>query len=66
MNKKDFSKLQDELDKLGFATDIQRIHKKCFNYSVNFEIIKTFRNRISAKRRIIKLHKKEVNAPALF
>ncbi|MDO9186946.1 MAG: hypothetical protein Q7W13_13110 [Bacteroidia bacterium] len=66
MNKKDFSKLQDELDRLGFATNIERIKNKCFNYSVNFEIIKVFRNRISAKNRIIKLHKKETNAPTLF
>lgn len=66
MNKKDFSKLQNELDKLGFATNIERVQNKCYNYIVNFEIIKVFRNRISAKRRIIKLHKKETNAPVLF
>lgn len=66
MNKKDFTKTQDELDKVGFATNIVRVNKKCFNYIVNFEIIKVFRNRISAKNRIIKLHKKETNAPSLF
>ncbi|MCE9537720.1 MAG: hypothetical protein K8R85_00660 [Bacteroidetes bacterium] len=47
MNRKDFLKLQDELDRLGFATNIERINKKCFNYMVNFEIIKTFRPYIS-------------------
>ncbi|GEM_PF-5141425 len=66
MNKKDFSKIQDELDKLGFATHIERAGKKCYNYTLNFAIIKVFRNRISAKNRIIKLHKKETNAPTLF
>lgn len=66
MNRKDFSKLQDELDRIGFATNIVRIEKKCFNYVVNFEIIKTFRNRISAKNRVIKLHKKESASPTLF
>ncbi|OFY87693.1 MAG: hypothetical protein A3F72_13295 [Bacteroidetes bacterium RIFCSPLOWO2_12_FULL_35_15] len=66
MNRKEFSKIQNKLDQLGFATNIERVHEKCFNYSVNFEIVKSFRNRISAKRRIIKLHKKESNAPTLF
>ena len=66
MNRKEFSKTQNELDQLGFATNIERVHEKCFNYSVNFEIVKTFRNRISAKRRIIKLHKKVSNAPTLY
>lgn len=66
MNRKDFSKLQDELDRLGFATNIERVKEKCYNYIVNFEIIKTFRNRISAKNRVIKLHKKESESPTLF
>lgn len=66
MSRKEFSKTQGELDKLGIATHIERVDKKCFNYIVNFVIVKTFRNRISAKRRIIKLHLKETNAPQLF
>ncbi len=66
MKKEQFSKIQDELDRLSYATAIERVHKKCFNYIVNFVIVKTFRNRISAKRRIIKLHQKETNAPSLF
>lgn len=66
MKNPDFRKLQGELDKLGIATHIERIDKKKFNYIVNFEIIKTFRNRISAKRRIIKIYNLETNAPTLF
>ena len=66
MNKTDFAKIQDELHKLGFITNIERVHKKCFNCIVNFTIVTTYRNRISAKNRIIKLHKKESHAPKLF
>lgn len=66
LHKRNFSEMQNELDQLGFATGIQRVHNKCYNYIVNFTIVKTFRNRISAKKRIIKLHKKETNAPKLF
>ena len=66
MNRIEFSKTQNELDQLGFTTNIERVSEKCFNYTVNFEIVKTFRNRISAKRRIINLHKKTCNAPTLF
>lgn len=66
MNKKEFSKIQDELHERGFITTIERVHRKCFNCIVNFAIVKIYRNRISCKRRIIKLHKTETNAPTLF
>lgn len=66
MSRKEFATIQDDLHKLGFITNIQRVHRKCFNVIVNFEIIRTYRNRISCKKRIIKIHKQYSNAPTLF
>lgn len=66
MNKADFSKVQDDLHKLGLITNIELVGKKCYNVIVNFEIVKTYRTRISCKRRIIKIHNQKTNAPELF
>lgn len=52
---KEFSEIQHKLDRLGKFTGIQRVNTTCFNVLINFEIVKTYRTRISCKRRIVKL-----------
>ena len=55
MNKIDFAAVQDELHKLGHITNIEKVGTKQYNVIVNFEIVRTYKTRISCKRRIIKL-----------
>jgi hypothetical protein len=52
----EFTKMQARLDELGFVTKIERIQNKRFNCIVNFTIERTYKTRISCKRRIIKLY----------
>jgi len=66
MKQKEFRQLQKNLDDLGFITAIIRSGKnKSRRYQVisNGELIKQYKHRISAKKRIIKLYNKTVIKP---
>lgn len=53
---KRYRKLQGDLDKKGICTSIQRVSKNQFDFIINAEIIKSFKTRQSANKRIVKLH----------
>jgi len=57
MNNKDFSKLQNELDNKGINTYIHHVGEKTYNVIINYEIKRTYKQRRSCKRYIIKLNK---------
>lgn len=54
---KQLRKHQDELDQAGILTTIKRACKKNYNVIVNYEVVKNYRQRRSAKRYITRLHK---------
>lgn len=54
-----FKMMQNQLDRIGIATAIRRVHKHHYDFIVNFEIIKSYRQRASCNRQIIKLCKKK-------
>ena len=56
MSHKEFRKVQAYLDKKGITTCIKRVGKKQFQFINNFEIVRTYKTRISCKRQIIKLY----------
>lgn len=53
--------MQNELDKKGHITSIVRQGKKSFAFIVNGAIIKVFKKRDSANKRISKLHEEFTN-----
>lgn len=60
-----FKMMQNQLDRIGIATAIRRVHKHHYDFIVNFEIIKSYRQRASCNRQIIKLCKENNVEPAL-
>ncbi len=66
MSSREFTKIQAQLDEIGFVTKIERIKNKRFSYIVNFTIVKTYKTRISCKRRIIKLYEQNKNEIVLL
>lgn len=51
-----YRQMTAELDELGFVVFINRIHPKCWNYVVNGEILKIYKQRRSCNRQIQKLY----------
>jgi hypothetical protein len=46
-----------KLDSVGFAIYISRVDKKCYNFIVNGEVKKVYKQRKSCNRQIEKLYK---------
>ena len=67
MTHKQFRKFLGLLSQTGIVAYIKRIHNKRFEVMEQFEIKNCFRNRISAKRVIIKRNKDRfISYPELF
>lgn len=61
MKFREFTKIQGELDRHGLLTKIVRVAKDKFQVLVNFEIVKTRKQRRACKNHIIKLHAETIN-----
>ncbi len=57
MSNSEFRKMQNELDRIGIATSIQRVSEKRYELYINFELIKVRKQRRSIINAIIKKHK---------
>jgi ribosomal 30S subunit maturation factor RimM len=56
MSNENFVKVQAELDAVDLHTTIRKVDKKMYNLLVNFEIVKSRKQRRSLKNHVIKLH----------
>lgn len=54
---KEFRKLMNELLNHGLIVNIIHVGKSNYNFVVNGEIIKNYKKRESANKRLIKMHK---------
>lgn len=54
-------KVQDPLDKQGIFTNIQHQGHKSYALIVNYKLVKVYKARISAKKRILKDYKHLLN-----
>lgn len=52
-----YRKMQNTLDNKGIMTAIVREGKKTYSFIVNGEVVKTFSQRTSANKQIVKLYK---------
>lgn len=58
MGSQEFTKLQNELDQNGFATEIKKVGKDKYNLIINFSVVKIRKQRRSCKAHVIKLYEK--------
>lgn len=54
MSHREFRKFLDRCDRNNLMVSINRVHKKRFELSINYIIVKAYKTRISCKRYVIR------------